>query len=143
MVKNIRHTGIVVTDLEESLRFYSDLLGFRIVKRMDESGDFIDKITGFENVKVTTVKMAADDGNLIELLYYHSHQRELNSNNEICRIGISHIAFSVDDLDGEYKRLLKAGVKFNSPPQLSPDNYAKVTFCKAPEGTFIELVERV
>lgn len=140
-MKNIRHTGIVVTDLEESLCFFRDLLGFKIVKQMEESGDFIDKITDLEDAKVTTVKIAADDGNLIELLYYHSHPREVNSNNEICRIGISHIAFSVDDLDAEYERLSKAGVDFNSPPQLSPDQYAKVAFCKGPDGVIIELVE--
>lgn len=140
-MKNIRHTGIVVTDLEESLCFFRDLLGFKIVKQMEESGGFIDKITGLEDAKVTTVKMAADDGNLIELLYYHSHPRKLNNNNEICRIGVTHIAFSVDNLDAEYKRLLEAGVEFNSPPQLSPDGYAKVAFCKGPDEVFIELVE--
>jgi hypothetical protein len=44
-------------------------------------------------------------------------------------------------LNAEYNRLKDEGVSFNSPPQLSPDGYAKVTFCRAPEGTFIELVE--
>lgn len=140
-MKKIRHTGIVVTNLEESLHFYRDLLGFKIVKQMEESGDFIDKITGLKDVKVTTVKMAADDGNLIELLYYHSHLREASSNSEICRIGVSHIAFTVEDLDMEYDRLMKAGVEFNSPPQRSPNHFAKVTFCKGPDSVLIELVE--
>ena len=44
MIKDIRHTGIVVIDLDESLRFYRDLLGFQIAKQMEESGNYIDNI---------------------------------------------------------------------------------------------------
>jgi len=140
MIKNIRHTGIVVNDLETSLYFYRDLLGFQIVKQMEESGTYIDNISSLHNIKVTTVKMAAPDGQMIELLQYHSHPREQKLR-EICDIGIAHIAFTVEDLKSEYDRLKASGVPFNSPPQLSPDGYAKVTFCTSPEGTLIELVE--
>lgn len=140
MINEIRHTGIVVIDLELSLHFYRDILGFQIVKQMEETGDYIDNILSLQNVKVTTVKMTSPTGQMIELLKYHSHPSE-QKEHEICEIGISHIAFTVNDLDFEYKRLLAKGIQFNSPPQLSPDGYAKVAFCRAPEGTLIELVE--
>ena len=142
-MKTIRHTGIVVSDLEQALHFYRDLLGLKVVKRMDESGKYIDRISGLKNVKVTTVKLAAEDGNLVELLYYHSYLGRRDAKKDLRRIGISHVAFTVRDLDLEYKRLSKAGVQFNSPPQISPDGYAKVTFCKDPEDNFIELVEEL
>lgn len=140
MIKNIRHTGIVVADLEASLYLYRDLFGFQVTKQMEEAGDYIDNISSLRNVKVTTVKMTSPTGQMIELLKYHSHPAEQKTR-EICEIGISHIAFTVDDLDIEYDRLKGKGVQFNAPPQLSPDGYAKVTFCRAPEGTLIELVE--
>ena len=140
MIKGIRHTGIVVVDLEASLHFYRDLLGFQIAKQMEESGDYIDKILSLRNVKVTTVKMVAPDGHMIELLKFHTHPRELRSR-EICDIGITHIAFTVEGLNSDCDRLKVEDVPFIAPPQLSPDGYAKVTFCRAPEGTLIELVE--
>lgn len=140
-MKAIRHAGIVVSDLEKALYFYRDLLGLKVDKQMDETGDYIDRISGLKNVKVTTVKLAADDGNLIELLYYHPHLGKANTNKGICQIGISHVAFTVEDLDVEYERLSKMGVQFNSPPQTSLDSYAKVTFCKDPDGSLVELVE--
>jgi catechol 2,3-dioxygenase-like lactoylglutathione lyase family enzyme len=142
MIKNIRHTGIVVNDLNASLHFYQDMLGFKVVKQMEESGRYIDNILALSNVKVTTVKMASPDGQLIELLYYSSHVKEQKTR-EICDIGISHIALTVDDLNSYHNKLKNQGVQFNCPPQLSPDGYAKVTFCRAPEGTFVELVELV
>lgn len=140
MIKDIRHTGIVIMDLEASLHFYCDLLGFQVAKQMEEAGDYIDNISSLRNVKVTTVKLTSPTGQMIELLKYHSHPAEQKMR-EICEIGISHIAFTVDDLDIEYERLRGKGIQFNSTPQLSPDGYAKVTFCRAPEGTLIELVE--
>ena len=140
MIKDIRHTGIVVINLEASLHFYRDLLGFQTVKQMEEAGDYIDAISSLRNVKVITVKMISPSGQMIELLKYHSHSAEQRMR-EICEIGISHIAFTVDDLDMEYERLKSKEIQFNSPPQLSPDGYAKVSFCRAPEGTLIELVE--
>ena len=140
MIKDIRHTGIVVVDLEASLYFYHNLMGFQIIKQMEETGDYIDNVLSLRNVKVTTVKMNLPTGQMIELLKYHSHPAEQRMQ-EIFGIGISHIAFTVEDLDIEYERLVNNGVQFNSVPQLSPDGYAKVAFCKAPEGTLIELVE--
>ena len=140
MIKDIRHTGIVVDNLESSLYFYHDLLGFQIVKQMEESGDCINNILSLRNVKVVTVKMTSPSGQTIELLKYHSHPVEKKLR-EIFEIGISHIAFTVNDLEMVYKMLMGKGIQFNSSPQLSPDGYAKVAFCKAPEGTFVELVE--
>ena len=42
MIKDIRHTGIVVFDLDRSMHFYMEKLGFKVLKRMNESGSFID-----------------------------------------------------------------------------------------------------
>jgi catechol 2,3-dioxygenase-like lactoylglutathione lyase family enzyme len=140
-LKAIRHIGIVVTDLESSLHFYRDLLGLKMIKELDESGKYIDKISSLKHVKVKTVKMAADDGNLIELLHYQSHPTKPKKNKNIFEIGCSHVAFTVEDLEFEYQRLKKNGVPFNTPPQYSPDGYAKITFCRDPDGTLIELVE--
>lgn len=142
-MKTIRHTGIVVSNLKRSLNFYRTFLDLKVLKKKVESGDFIDTILGLKNVKVTTIKMSAMDGNLIEILYFHSHQHhiKIQDKRKICQTGISHISFTVEDLDYEYKRLRKAGIKFNSPPQFSPDGHAKVAFCRDPDDNFIELVQ--
>lgn len=143
-MKNIRHFGIVVTDIEKSLHFYRDLLGLKVKIDAIEEGLFIDAISGLENVKVRTVKMLADEGDtLIELLCYESHKREKRENNEISNIGASHPAFTVDNIDHEYEKLKKQGVKFNCSPQVSPNGKAKVTFCEDPDKVLIELVEEI
>ncbi len=140
MIKNIRHTGIVVDDLESSLRFYTQKLGFVVSKQMDESGSFIDVILGLEDASVTTVKMTLDNGQMVELLDFYTHKNEPLPR-QINDIGPTHLAFTVDNLEKVYEAFSGDGVEFISSPALSPDGYAKVAFCKAPEGTYIELVE--
>jgi catechol 2,3-dioxygenase-like lactoylglutathione lyase family enzyme len=140
-MNHIRHIGIVVSDLERSLRFYRDLLGMNIVRRMEESGEFIDKLLGLVNADVTTVKLSLDlNPTLIELLHFNSHRIE-QSEKKIFTTGLSHIAFTVPDVDLLYQRLSGAGIIFNAPPQLSPDRRARVAYCKDPDGTYIELVQ--
>jgi len=138
-----RHVGITVTDIERSLEFYRELLGFEVYKDMEESGEYIDNFSGIKDIKVRTVKMKATDGSLIELLEYKSHRNDNTKckNELITTIGCSHFALTTDDLDYLYKKLSHRGIRFNSEPQLSPDGYAKIAFCRDPDGVLIELVE--
>ena len=142
-MKEIRHTGIVVSNMDKSLEFYVGLLGLKIKKDMLEQGAHLDALLALKDVQVRTVKMEADDGNLVELLWYTSHPRLPRSPKEICEIGASHVAFTVENLEETYKRLSERGVVFHCTPQHSPDGKVKVTFCKDPDGTFIELVEQL
>jgi catechol 2,3-dioxygenase-like lactoylglutathione lyase family enzyme len=140
MIKEIRHTGIVVDDLEKSLWFYKEKMGFKVFKHMDESGTFIDNILGMDKISVTTVKMILGHGQMIELLDFSSHKKKILQS-AINDIGPTHLAFTVDSVDEVYSDFLYDGVDFISTPKISEDGGVKVVFCKAPEGTYIELVE--
>jgi len=141
LIKETRHIGISVTNMEKSLKFYQDVLGLKISRMMDESGNYIDNMLSLKNVRVKTVKLSANHGNtLIELLEFKSHSSKPKTRS-IYEIGASHVAFTVENLDACYEQMSKNGVKFNAPPQFSPDGYAKVTFCYDPDNTPIELVE--
>jgi catechol 2,3-dioxygenase-like lactoylglutathione lyase family enzyme len=141
MISAIRHTGLVVTDMARALNFWCDLLGFRLVRKMEEAGPHIDAMMGLKDVRVTTVKLAAPDGNLIELLCFHSHLDKPRWLGTPYSTGFTHIALTVDDLDQLVLKLTKEGVRFPAPPQRSPDGYAKVIYAQGPEGVLLELVE--
>ena len=143
MITNIRHTGITVHNLQKTMDFFIDVLGFKLKKKMDEHGSCIDNMLNLKKVKVTTAKLKAPDGNLIELLKFKNYKDKKKWSGKIYSTGLTHMAFSVKNLDKSYKILSKKGVVFNAPPQLSPDGFAKVTFCKGPENFFIELVEEL
>ncbi len=142
-MKAIRHTGIVVTDMERSLEFYRDLLGLKPIQDFEEQGAFIDTVCGMSGIRLRMVKLLADDGGMVELLHYISHPMSRAKDNKLCEIGPTHMAFKVDSIDQTYASLFAAGVKFNSTPIVSPDGKAKLAFCQDPDGTYLELVEEL
>jgi len=142
-VKNIRHTGIVVTDMERAVEFYRDLLGLETAIDFTEKGDYIDNLSAMTGVRLRMVKLVAPEGGMIELLQYLSHPEGRDPDNRFCEIGPTHVAFTVTDVDGTYREWSERGISFNSSPQLSPDGKAKVVFCRDPDGTFLEIVEEL
>ena len=141
MIKSFRHVGIVVADLERTLEFWCDILGFHIQRRMLETGPFIDALLGMKGVEVTTVKLAGPDGNQVELLHFHSHSGQSGWQGTPSATGLTHLAFTVSDLDNLCTRLASAGVKFFAGPQIAPDGGAKVVCACGPENLLLELVE--
>ena len=141
-MKNIRHTGLVIRDVKESLFFYTKLLGFKIEKDQLETGGYIDTFLGMKNVSVRTIKMSLGPGSMIELLYF-DNPKSFGDPPRLINFGCTHIALTVYDLEETYKKLSNEGVFFVSSPHLSPDGKAKVAFCRDPNGIYIELVEEI
>ena len=139
----VRHIGITVTNMERSIKLYRDYFGLECVWDQIEQGKFIDGLSGLDNVVVRTVKLKDINGGMIELLNYKSHpeKNDVNFEEKIIKIGCSHFAITVSNLDKTYEELLNMGLKFNAKPAMSEDGNAKVCFCRDFDGTLIELVE--
>ncbi len=141
MISDVRHTGLVVADLERSLHFWCNVLGFTVVRQMDEAGPHIDAMMGLQDVRVTTAKLAAPDGNLVELLHFDSHPDLPKWEGAPFSTGFTHIALTVNDLDVLLCKLKQEGLSFPGSPQRSPDGKVRVVYAKGPEGILLELVE--
>jgi catechol 2,3-dioxygenase-like lactoylglutathione lyase family enzyme len=141
MITQIRHTGLVVADLEVALHFWRDLLGFTVARQMEESGPHIDAMMGLKDVRLTTSKLTAPEGGMIELLYFHSHPDQPAWTGTPYSTGFTHVAITVKDIAVLCEKLADSGVTFFAAPQHSPDGKVLVTYCRGPEGVLLELVE--
>ncbi len=140
---NVRHVGIVTKNLKSSIKFYKDILGFKIVKKMEETDPSLSKLMDLKKVKVTTVKMLSKQNGMVELLSWKSPKTKKRvSCNKLNLAGLTHFALTVKNLDKLYKKLNKK-IKFLSEPKFSPDKKVKLVFCKSPEGVFIEMVQQL
>ena len=141
MIKDVRHTGIVVRNLEESVEFYR-ALGFVEDNRDTEEGVFIDTVVGLQNTKLEWVKLKAPCGYLLELIQYNSHpeQKEITKQRSN-QLGCSHLAFSVDDIDTICEKIKEIGGSVVNPPALTNDKKVKVAYCHDNEGNLMEVVE--
>ena len=71
-VTNFVHVGLVVEDLDETVRFLA-LLGFDCGEPGVFSGEWIDRIIGLENATVEVVMARAPDGSdMFEVVRFHS-----------------------------------------------------------------------
>jgi catechol 2,3-dioxygenase-like lactoylglutathione lyase family enzyme len=68
-IQRFSHVGICVSDLDRSLAFHRDALGFREVGRLDVTGEAPETLLGLRDVALEAVFLERD-GVRIELLHY-------------------------------------------------------------------------
>ena len=141
MISKIRHTGIVVRNIKNIKDFYEGL-GFSTFIHQVESGDFIDRIVGMSNSKIETIKMKSPCGSMIELLEYQSHPSskkiKIQASN---KLGCSHIALTVNDIDNVLKFIKNNGGYPARDVAEDAKLKLKVAYCHDPEGNLLEIVE--
>ena len=145
MVLNTRHTGFVVLDLEKFIKFYEGF-GLKLISRIFEEGDYIDKLVGLTNVKLEWAKLSLPDGSLIELLQYHTHTELVKKSDAFQlpnRLGCSHIALTVRNIDEAIEYICLSGGAIKNTYQSSPDGNVKVAYCYDMEGNILEIVENL
>ena len=141
MIKGVRHTGIVVNEIENAMKFWVNLLGFKVVIDQIEEGQFIDKLLGLDNVLLRTVKLAAQDGSLIELLHFKSHKSLPTWDGNPYKTGLTHIALNVQNLNETVLRLEQNSYYKVNEIQKSLNGKVSVCYVRGYEGTLLELVE--
>ena len=143
MISKLRHTGIVVRNLDQAVAFY-EALGFKTWKREIEQGLFLETVVGLEGACVETAKLKAPCGALLELLQYHSHPAEkdvyLQPSNQL---GCSHIALTVVSIDKALECVQNQGGSLVNPPITSHNGKVRVAYCHDQEGNLLEIVEEL
>ncbi len=140
---SIRHSGIVTTNLNKSLKFWKGILKFKIKKDLIESGKNLSEIFGIKNLKVRTIKLADKNGNLIELLYFLNAPKKKTKTFFPYSTGLTHISVTVKNIEKTYQSLKKSKYHYKSKPLLSSDSKVLMTYCKTPENCFLEIVEEL
>src|SRR5437867_8091463 len=93
------HTGITVSNLERSLAFWRDVLGFELSHRAHQTGELASEITGVPGAEISLAVLKAP-GHKIELLEYHAPaDRKKQFEARPCDVGSAHIALTANDLD--------------------------------------------
>lgn len=142
MAKAFRHAGIVVSDLSKALDLFKNYLGCELVGEYPkQKGDFFNALLGLDNVVVSVAIVKTHDNNRIELLQYESNSDLAPSAPCPNRIGISHIALTVENLQELYESRHLYNVRFISPPLLSPDGMVQVAYVELLGECISELVQ--
>lgn len=124
MIRKLEHIGVMVTDIERSIKFYTEHLGLEVDERLSlgETQLIFLSYPGSRDVQIELIGPARSD--------FHQDGR------------VNHIAFTVENIEEDVERLLKAGVKMRDTEAKNPLPGLKIAFFEGPDGEILELFQR-
>jgi glyoxylase I family protein len=138
------HTGITISNLDRSLAFWRDVLGFELSHTAHQTGELAQEITGVAGAEIKLVVLRAPGGHKIELLEYLAPADRKRADIRPCDVGSVHVAFLVRDLDAVLERIAASDWKAAGKPQRlqsGPNAGKRVVYVRDPDGTTIELMQ--
>jgi catechol 2,3-dioxygenase-like lactoylglutathione lyase family enzyme len=139
------HTGITVSNLERSLAFWRDVLGFEFSHRAHQKGEMAEQITGVEGAELKLAVVKAPGGHKIELLEYLAPaDRRKDVDLRPCDVGHLHVALTVENLDLLLQKIMASGWTAAGKPQTltaGPNAGKRVIYVRDPDGITIEFME--
>jgi len=139
------HTGITVSNLERSLEFWRDVLGFELSHTAHQTGEMAEQITGVKAAELKLAVMKAPGGHKIELLEYLAPTgRKRHVDLRPCDVGHVHVALTVENLDAILEKIATSSWKAAGKPQTltaGPNAGKRVIYVRDPDGTTIEFMQ--
>ena len=126
MIIGIDHIALTVKSLEQSVNFYTNMLGFEAEQRFEY------------NERGLTIQFLSIGEVQLELFGYSKEVAE--QERKPLQAGIAHMAFEVENLDETYVELQKRGIIFEGEPRTAMMGQ-RILFLSDPDGNRIELVE--
>ncbi|MFY9716768.1 MAG: VOC family protein [Thermoplasmata archaeon] len=120
------HTSITVRRMEESLTFYTEVLGLEFERRRAIP----------ENRAEIAFVRDPESGARIELTHWEGKE-EFEAGEQL-----DHLAFEVRDLDGWLARARARGVRVAKEPYRLVGGSGRIAFVLDPNDVWIELIER-
>jgi catechol 2,3-dioxygenase-like lactoylglutathione lyase family enzyme len=141
MITSHNHSSFTVSDLDRSVAFYRDLLGFTVESQFEAQGTAIEQITALASahLKVAHLLLGSFRLELIEYLLPPGRPIDLSTNN----VGSAHIAFYADDVEKTYRELNRKGVRFKGTPVAAAPGRPRVAYFLDPDGITLELSEHI
>ncbi len=140
------HTGITVSNLERSLKFWQNVLGFEFSHRVHQASEMASQITGVAGAEIKLAVVKAPGGHKIELLEYLAPpDRKQGVDLRPCDVGSVHVALTVDNLDAVLSKIAASGWKAAGKPETlksGPNAGKRVVYVRDPDGTTIEFMQQ-
>lgn len=149
MLRGVWHFSFTVADLERSIHFYRDLLGFDLIHTQEQANEYTRRLVGYPDAHLKVAQFAVPgqprgisthDLELVEYVSPVGSRGDIN----ICNPGAAHLAMTVDDIHERYERLVSAGVTFVSPPNpitAGVNTGGHTCYFRDPDDIVLEMVQ--
>ncbi|MGI9489521.1 MAG: VOC family protein [Geminicoccaceae bacterium] len=142
-VLGFNHTAFVVSDLERTIGFFQDLLGFELTSRAPRDKKAIEAMTGLAGADIEVAYLKGL-GHWIELIRYKAPAGRGEALPRIYEDGAGHVAFNVDDAEAA----VEAAAAFGLLPigeiitiDQGPNRGRKVVYLQSDDGLSVEFIQ--
>ena len=141
-ITRFNHTSFTVTDMDRSVRFWTEAMGFEARSVSSRTGAWQATVTGVEGAELLIAHLYGH-GTHIELVQYFDGagaRTRLDPNTECA----AHVCFEVDDIETVWDRLIAEGASPQgqiATVEDGPMAKVKAGYLRDPGGILIELVE--
>lgn len=137
------HTSFTVSDLDRSIEFFVDALGFELISKAPRDPAAIQHITGVAGAEIMTAFLQAP-GHRLELIEYLQPSDRKIFQPRPCDTGFAHVAFDTDNIEHALAAVaIHGAVPVNSPWVIDkgPNAGRRVAYCRMWDGVTIEFLE--
>ena len=143
MITATNHTSFTVSDVERSVSFYRDVLGFKLLSLAERPPWFSELATGIKGAHLKTAYLEAPGGHRLELIQYLSPpgvKLDTQTNN----VGSAHLALNVDNLQETFRDWKGRGLRFQGEPieiPAGPNKGNWMVYLLDPDDFTLELIQ--
>jgi len=142
-VLGTNHTSFTVSSIDDTLRFFRDVLGFPTTEKLVRDPVMAAEVTGIPRASITVVFVDAP-GHRLEFIEYDNPPDRIVLTARPCDAGFSHIALDVDDIDAAVAAAAAHGFKANGSIQTSdkgPNAGRRIVYITNDDGLSIEFIQ--
>lgn len=140
----VDHIGFSVLSLEDAIKFWTEAMGFEVLRKGKMGGDFLREVTGVADPRCRMAIVVSPSGFPIELLEYSTASTLGKAPDSAGAIGAAHIAVNVENIDVTVEKIRSHGWKTKGSSQAIPSGPRAgtiVAYISSPDGITIELMQ--
>lgn len=139
-IRRLTHLGICVADIDRSLAFYTQVLGFVEIGRFRDEHGYSSPLLELADVRMEAVYLERDGWRIELLCFAQPPALGDGGRRPVNQLGLTHLSFVVEDLDAVLAAVRRYGGTVVEETRMEMRVVA--IFVTDPDGTRLELIER-
>lgn len=139
MIESLEHAGLSATNLERSIAFYRDILGFSLIRIVESPPAMrLGDVVGMPGCAARIAHLQLGSAMLEIFEYQDPRGRKIPSDRTQADIGFIHVGLRSSDARADHARLEGMGVRFiHAPMEFRPGVW--IAYFRGPDGEVCEL----